>query len=352
MKTYSVRLLPLSSFQSLPSSDTLFGAICWGIKRLYGEEKLLETLKEFNSGKPGFVLSSSFPLLQDKHGGSVSFYPKPLNAGLSADDIEGIAKDAIEKIFKKAMKGIITKYKKFKKTEYFSDSLFCSAIKGMTERQLFEDYVSGKNKSVGSILLQDSEYTSDSMSYKSATVQKNSIDRFTMSTSEEGQTFYQREIYTSNTFNLHFLIMTDTISLLLPVFKYLEDKGISGNRSTGKGRFKVEVMGEKTLPIISNSKSFINLSRYIPQTDEIEWEGNGNFYEVFPYRSKVESDGEFKGEDIWKSRVMYLKEGSCLEAKDKKEFYGGTPVVKEIGGHKIYQNGLALPVFGNFGGVA
>ena len=351
MNTYSVRLIPLSSFQSQPSSDTLFGAICWGIKRLYGEDKLLQTLEEFNSGKPGFILSSSFPLLQDKHGGSVSFYPKPLNAGLSSDEIEAIAKSsAIEKNFKKAMKGIITKYKKFKKAEYLSEPLFHNAIKGMTEKQLFADYVSGIIKSVGPMLLQDSEYMPNSMSYKSSTIQKNSIDRFTMSTGEEGQTFYQQEIYTSNTFSLHFLIMTDSISFLLPVFKYLEDKGIGGNRSTGKGRFKINVMGEKALPHIGNAKTFVSLSRYIAHVDEIEWNGNRNLYEVFPYRSKVESDGEFKGEDIWKSRVMYLKEGSCLEAKDKKEFYGRIPVVKEIGGHRIYQNGFALPVFGNFGG--
>ena len=351
MKNYSVRLIPLSSFQSLPSSDTLFGAICWGIKRLYGEEKLLETLKEFSSSKPGFILSSSFPLIQDKYGGFVCFYPKPLNAGLSADDIEELAKSsAIEKDFKKAMKEIIRKYKKFKKVEYLSEPLFHNAIKGMTEKQLFADYVSGIIKSVGPMLLQDSEYMPNSMSYKSSTVQKNSINRFTMSTGEEGQTFYQQEIYTSNTSNLHFLIMTDSISLLLPVFKYLEDKGIGGNRSTGKGRFKIEVMGEKSLPNIDSARTFISLSRYIPQAGEIEIESNWKFYEIFPYRSKVESDGEFKGEDVWKSRVMYLKEGSCLEAKDKKEFYGRIPVVKEIGSHKIYQNGLTLPVFGNFGG--
>jgi hypothetical protein len=65
----------------------------------------------------------------------------------------------------------------------------------------------------------------------------------------------------------------------------------------------------------------------------------------------VESDGEFKGQDVWKSRVMYLKEGACLEAKNIKEFYGRSPVVKEIGGYMIYQNGMTLPVFGNFGGT-
>ncbi len=353
MKTYAVRLSPISSFQAFPASDTLFGAICWGIKRLYGDEKLQEALKDFDKGNPQFVLSSAFPLLKNEKGISLAFYPKPINEGLKVKDIEEIAQR--EKNFKKAMVDVIREYKKFKKAEYLSESLFKDVLNGRTERSIFEDYLDSKIWLGGSMLMNDAEYTSsignsNSKIYKSATVQKNSIDRLTMSTGEEGQTFYQPEIYTSKVFNLHFLLMTDDIDFLIPVFKYLEDKGIGGNRSTGKGRFAIEVVGEKDLPHISASKTFISLSRYTPQTDEIQWDSNSIFYEVFPYRSKVESDGEFKGENVWKSRVMYLKEGSCLEAKDKKAFYGRVPAVKEIAGYKIYQNGLAFPVFGNFGG--
>lgn len=67
-----------------------------------------------------------------------------------------------------------------------------------------------------------------------------------------------------------------------------------------------------------------------------------------PYRSKVESNGEFKREDIWKSKVIYLKEGSIFRVKQKKDVYGTVPVVKEIAGNRIYQNGLAFDVFGKF----
>ena len=91
MKTYAVRLSPISSFQAFPASDTLFGAICWGIKRLYGDEKLLEMLKDFNSGNPRFVLSSAFPLLKNGKDTPLAFYPKPINGGLKVKDIEEIA---------------------------------------------------------------------------------------------------------------------------------------------------------------------------------------------------------------------------------------------------------------------
>jgi CRISPR-associated protein Csm4 len=166
-----------------------------------------------------------------------------------------------------------------------------------------------------------------------------------MSTGEEGQTFYQEEYFSSPAFKLHFLIKMDNIESFKPVFRYLEDKGIGGNRSVGKGRFKIEILN--TISAGNDTAcNFITLSRYIPDIAEI----NPMYYEICPYRSKVDSEAEFKGEDIWKSRVMYLKEGSCFEANERKPFYGLCPVVKEIGGQKIRQYGFAFPVFGNIGG--
>lgn len=184
---------------------------------------------------------------------------------------------------------------------------------------------------------------------KSELVQKNAIDRLTMSTGEEGQTFYQEEYFASPAFKLHFLIKTDNIESFKPIFRYLEDKGIGGNRSVGKGRFKIETLN--TISVGNDTAcNFITLSRYIPDIAEINPESKSMFYAIFPYRSKVDSEAEFKGEDIWKSKVIYLKEGSCFEAKERKPFYGQCPVVKEIGGQKIRQYGFAFPVFGNIGG--
>lgn len=343
MKTWRLKLSPLSPlFQSFPASDTLFGAICWGIKRIYGESKLFEILDGFKK-KPAFILSSAFPYLESKNS-TLSFYPKPVSAGFSASDIKEMAgEDKKEKV------EVITKYKKFKKAEYVSDAIFVKLVNGLSEKALFNDYRNGCVKIEGKMLLtrEDGErfFKDSKPAYKSESVQKNSIDRLTMSTGEEGQTFYQQEYFASPVFKLHFLMKTDDINFFQPVFRYLEDKGIGGNRSTGKGRFKIEVISEISIGDDTSSR-FITLSRYIPDVSEV----NPMLYEIFPYRSKVDSEAEFKGEDVWKSRVMYLKEGSCLEANERKEFYGKMAVVKEIEGQKIYQNGIAFPVFGNFGG--
>ncbi len=355
MKTYCVRLIPITSFQAFPSSDTLFGALCWGIKRLYGTERLLEILCQFDTDCPPFVLSSAFPLLAGRNDASLFFYPKPITAGLRVGDVEDITKTITGKDFKKALVEVITKYKKFKKLEYLSESLFTAAVKGAPEKDLFNEYLKDGIKPVGPMLMKKDECIcfwgdSNSKAFKTETVQKNSIDRLTMSTGGDGQTFYQSEIYISAAVSLHFLIKTSGIDLLVPVLKYLEDKGIGGNRSTGKGRFKIELMGEKVSPTVQGSQAFVNLSRFIPSNEEIYWDSTVNCYDIFPYRSKVESEGEFKGEDIWKHKIMYLKEGSVLMAKEQKSFYGFCPVVKEIDGQKIRQNGMAFPVFGTFGG--
>lgn len=356
MKIYQIKLTPLSSFQGYPASDTLFGAICWGIKRIYGESKLTEILQGFQE-TPKFIISSSFPYVES-NSKNLPFFPKPISAGLSASDINEMAKTKKEKV------DVITKYKKFKKVEYVSQSIFERLINGVSEKVLFQEYCElctklkkeekeFKDFKEKNLLMNEEEYTKIFRTIKwlvkSEQIQKNSIDRLTMSTGEEGETFYQQEYFTSPEFNLHFLMKTDDIDFFNPVFRYLEDKGIGGNRSTGKGRFKIEILKEITLEN-NGSFNFITLSRYIPDVSEINLKSQSMYYEIFPYRSKVDSEYEFKGEDIWKSRVMYLKEGSCFEAKERKEFYGRLPVVKEIDGQKIYQNGLAFPVFGKFGG--
>jgi CRISPR-associated protein Csm4 len=360
VKTYQVKLTPKSQFHAFPTSDTLFGALCWGIKRLHGEDKLHQILAQFDTNSPPFILSSAFPMLENRQGKTMAFFQKPVSIGLKASDIEGIANKLSENNFKKSQVKAITGYKKFKKYEYISETILGELLETKSDRDIFEEYlITNEIKSSGNMLMKKSEHDSffegkehDIM--KVSTVQKNSIDRLTMSTGEEGQTFYEQEIYTSGIFRLHFLIKTSDIEFLLPVFKYLEDKGIGGNRSTGKGRFKIEMIGEKSLPTSTDNKTFVSLSRFIPATSKINWQSERTCYEVFPYRSKIDSEGDLmdENENVWKNRVMYLKEGSVFEANEYKAYYGQCPVIKETHGKKIRQNGLAFPVFGSFGGMS
>jgi CRISPR-associated protein Csm4 len=63
---------PLSPFKHFPESFTLFGAICWGVRVLYGEDELEKMLEAFLN-EPPFIISS--PLFE-KNGKLL--FPKPI----------------------------------------------------------------------------------------------------------------------------------------------------------------------------------------------------------------------------------------------------------------------------------
>ncbi len=69
-------------------SDTLFGAICWAWRLLYGEEDLLELLDLYCQARPPFLISSTFPFI-----GKTMILPKPLH---------GLGQAGQEKNFRRA----------------------------------------------------------------------------------------------------------------------------------------------------------------------------------------------------------------------------------------------------------
>jgi CRISPR/Cas system CSM-associated protein Csm4 (group 5 of RAMP superfamily) len=65
---------PLSPFKSFPTTNTIFGAICWGIRWLESGEKLLETLEMFKTGRPPFIISAPLPWKRGKW-----VFPRPIH---------------------------------------------------------------------------------------------------------------------------------------------------------------------------------------------------------------------------------------------------------------------------------
>jgi CRISPR type III-A-associated RAMP protein Csm4 len=74
-----VRLMPTGRFLGgLPRSDTLFGALCWGIRWTQGEPTLLEVLEACERDDPPFLLSSAFPYAEGE-GSRVYYFQRPLS---------------------------------------------------------------------------------------------------------------------------------------------------------------------------------------------------------------------------------------------------------------------------------
>lgn len=351
MKTYRIILKPRSSITSLPSSDTLFGAICWGIRIIYGENVLNSILAEYNSN-PKFIVSSSFPVLRCNDR-IVYFYPKPLKEELNSFEIESILSEYNDK---RIQVKIIDEYKEFKKIEFVSESIFNRLIIGNKTKEVFKTYLVGRIDSnkvrmilVDNMLIDVDEYTKifdkeEKLMFE-ISVQRNMIDRLSLSAAR-GETFYSKEYFLNPKLGVYFLIKTDNIDFFIPIFRYLEDTGIGKDRYIGKGCFKFETPQVVTwFPDVVDTKNyFLTLSKFIINPDEIDVEGE-MFYELVPCFSKIDSIFEFKGENVFKDKVIYAKEGSIFKAKQRKEFYGQTPVVKKINNTEVLQNGLAFPVF-------
>lgn len=336
MKEHVIRLTPRSSFEITLHSDTLFGAICWGIRTLFGEDKLCSVLRDFKSSPP-FILSSAFPWRWDGEEYKY-FLPKPVLKPISSNEFDGFAEKAQNKAEayhskKFRLIEISYKYKKFKNLKFIPLSSFRKILKNPSEEELFADYLDG--------ILKEPRFAYSDVS------QKNSLDRLTNSTAGAGNTFYISEHSFREKYGLYFLLKTDNIKEYLePVLKLLEDSGIGPNAKTGKNWFSVEIEQKKLIEQ-QQGNVFITLSRYIKQEP---LDIKHCLYQIAPVRSKVESRFEFAGEDIWKDRVTYLAAGSVIMPKEKSKFYGGLLPVKEIDSKIIYQYGYAYPVWLQAGG--
>lgn len=337
MKEYVIHLIPRSNFEIELHSDTMFGAICWGIRMLFGEKKLLSILEEFTKNDPPFLLSSAFPW-REFLGKRIYYLPKPILPPLSASEIKSLINKSISNLQpynteKMYIMEITSKYKNFKNLKWIPISRLKNTLKQISEHLLFIDYLDG--------------YIKEIKFAEVGIVQKNRLDRLTESTSGSGEVFFTSTIVYKQNYGLYFLLKTKNIDeYLRPVLMFLQDSGIGPNSKTGKNWFNVEIE-EKKLFDSYEGNAFMTLSRFVC-SDNINIEKS--FYKVTVVRSKVESRLEFAGEDVWKNTVTYLNTGSIISPQEKKTYYGKIIPVKEIAGKTIYQYGYAYPLWLNIGG--
>ncbi len=353
MQTYEVELKPkgfIQSFQnqnpSFPSSTTLFGAICWAIRAIYEENTLEGFLDNFTSDSRFFILSSTFPLLKG-NGLSLRCFPKPKIKGLTPQEMKEVAGGGN----KQTLFSLALCYKSFKKVPFVSESLFFEVLQGKQERELFEDYISGKIKKEGDFLLTEEEYkhTFDAKPRelkRGFASSRNKIDRFTSSTSGTGEFFYDFRLSCSPQLSSFFLLRTEEISFLKPAFKYLEDSGIGGERAIGANQFSIKVK-ETTLNFPHGGRKLVILSRWRADPKELDIEKKEDFhYELLPLRAKLETGFDFKDKAaVWKQKTIYFVEGSILVAKEKCDYYGALWQSLEVGNKRIRDNGIAFPAF-------
>ena len=212
-------------------SDTLFSGLCNVYRSVYGK-KALESLI---AGGGFFRLSSAFPYFKDTY-----FLPRPLNLDLTEYGFDG---------------------KKAKRVKYLDYQLFQKAIKNHLKNSDFSEYC---QESVSGCLVPLS-YSGREI-IKEVEVPRVALD----SVSSNSNIYYFNQVVFGPDSGLYCLVRcSDELwAQVKTCFRILGDEGIGGDRSSGKGLFKVDFPGSMEFPDLENPKSYLILSLYYPSPNE------------------------------------------------------------------------------------
>ena len=338
MRLTALVFYPQSPFRGEITTNTLFGAICWGIRKFYGEEKLKEFLESYKEGKAPFLFSSPFPFDSQ---GNLWFFRPPLEGSIFDNSDDGNLKETYPV------------NKAFKKVSLIEWEILEKILRGeiKTEKNLFEEILKrvsrNGEKPKNSQELADiiRKYTKRSPKLKETTLTvKTPINRLT-NTSKEGE-LHNEVINIYNPFAVLFKVYNE--SWFEKIKTALKVVRLGGNKTVGLGRFEFE---EKIEVIPKGLESFINKGERIyllsPAIPSELIEAENSFYEIRLERSAVDKslgyfDPNFLKLPIWKKTVTYLKEGSILRLKKPSEFVGGLKETLKVGNSKIYAYGLGF----------
>lgn len=319
----------VSFLNELPRSDTLFGALCWGIKWVFGENDLIKLLEYFEKEEPPFFISSSFPYAFYE-GKLIHLLPKPI---LPPPKIEPQILEEIDII------------KRYRKVRYVTAEVFNQIISGkLTDELILNALFCEEEK----FFIRDGCVCMHSLDFPVINHEsrfRNAINRLS-GTVDEGKLFLSHEVSASN--GAYFLIKfvkPGYKDLIKGAIMFLADKGIGGDASVGRGQFEPELSDDVLITEPEASTHFLTLSLFYPSTEDIEFlsKNRGNFwYNLVKRKGRIESM-YLRTPNVWKQTTLNLAEGSVLPIDGDRMVYGSVPIVKAEP-FNIYQNGYAYTV--------
>jgi CRISPR-associated protein Csm4 len=292
-------------------SDTIFSAICNVYRLLYGRKSLEEILKLFKDHDPPFLISSAFPYISD-----TLLFPMPKSIDLSkySEDI-----------------------KKFKKVGFVSKSIFERIIKGKSIEEDIKEENLGQN---GYVLFANEE---KSQFRKGNIWEKREVPRVVIDRKTSASNIYHfGEIVYSKDCGLYFLIEFKDRGYegkLKAAIRLLGDEGIGGDRTYGKGLFKIKEPEFNKISIdLTPKEHFITLSLYYPRKEELTSLREG-FYELIGRGGWIYSP---QGKTMRRKFVRMFAEGSVFPAPIQGDLVSVKP--KEFTDHEIYRYGYAFAI--------
>ncbi|TVL99057.1 MAG: hypothetical protein CV087_19410 [Candidatus Brocadia sp. WS118] len=320
MARYRLIINPCSPFQTPLHSDTLFGHICWALRYLKGENKLLKFLKTFDENNASLILSSGFPN---------DFLPMPVLRPLS------IAEE--NELWQEYKKGSQTRLeftgelKLFKKVSYIEITAMEMLKNNLSYYHLYTKHLHGE------ILLENK----DIFKLKQVEVWHNSKNRLTDRV-VEGKLFAKEDTFYKEGMKLCIYI-EDTYfgaSGLNEILDFIARSGYGADKSVGRGAFNYEIIEGWNLPESDNPNGFMTLSHYHPKHGDFQ----DGFYDTSTKFGKI---GGHWAAGIdggpYKMPVLMLNPGSVFVTDNQKSFYGS--LIPDVHKQKgVVHYGIALPL--------
>lgn len=299
MEYAKIILTPTSPFVSKLQSDTIFGHFAWGVRFVFGEDKLTSLLENFEK-KPFIIFSDGF--LEGK-------LPKPLLKPYMPKDDE-------------------LKYaKKIKKTSFLDKKFIFNNIDNLTDEKIFY-YILEKIKNENSC--------NPNKNIESHITQKNSINR-SSNLVTEGLYSIKETFYKDISFEIYFAYQNISKEEIEEVLNFISKRGYGKDKSAGKGKFNYEInwdFEEKRYFTIKKEK-FLNLSTclYDPSNMQLYF---GKTITKFP-----KAGGFYASSEPYKNPFISYIPGSTFRVKDM----AGRAESKIYNKSKHYQNGFSIGIY-------
>ena len=329
-----VYLTPLNGYRMPLRSDSLWGLICWGIRHLHGEQRLLDFIEKSNKSQPELLLSSAFPFKENVNGKRHLFFPKPLLP------IKNMEKESGENAL-----DFYRRSKNLRKVNHLNQDDFQAALNGTFNNDMLVQRLKD-----GSDSTKNWKHRAPSKNIHNVT--HNTINRLTGSTlkkNDQGQLYHTDEIHWEDTRNNTptgmFFLIKDPDNLVAPILRLYSHIGLGGDASIGKGKFKFTIE-EFNLEEPTDANAMVNLSLYHPTSKELEhYEANPSIfnYELERRAGKI---GYVKMHRQ-KPPMMMFKEGSVFPLPNtQQENYGGIKKL-DFGAnrpvpHEVFQYGYGF----------
>lgn len=323
MARYRLIIKPSSPFQTPLHSDTLFGHICWALRYLKGEDKLLEFLAVFNADSAPLILSSGFPK---------DYLPMSVLRPFSDKEEESLWQKYHQG---NTRLGFTRELKIFKKVSHIQISAMQMLKDDLSYYNLYDKHFNGD------ITIENPTVRMDEQFSKTIEVWHNAKNRLTDRVME-GKLFAKSDTFYSNGAELVVYIEDTYFSrdMLRELIYFIAKSGYGADKSSGRGMFEYELLDQWELPESENPNAFLNLSQY----HSAEGDFSDGFYDMTTKFGKI---GGHWAAGIdggpYKMPILMLNPGSIFFTDVHRPFYGG--IIKNV--HKkegVVHYGIALPL--------